>query len=67
MLKKGDSNQQLVYYQVRHHESRILKLQNGVHLRAYIGWHRDVHHSRNRDTTCGKMEKEGRYGYRQSP
>lgn len=26
MLKKGDSNQQLVYYQVRGRESRILKM-----------------------------------------
>ena len=63
MLKKGDSNQQLVYYQVRH-ESRILKMWL---IYGSIGRHWDIHNPGNRDTTYGKMEKEGRYGDRQSP
>jgi hypothetical protein len=67
MLKKGDRNQQLVYYQVRRHESRILGLQHATNPRGSIGRYRDIYHSGNRDTTYGKMEKEGRYGHRQSP
>ena len=35
--------------------------------RGFIGRHRDIYHSRNRDATCGKMEKDCRYGHRESP
>ena len=66
MLKKDDKNQQLVYYQVRHYDPRFW---NGIvtHLHGSIGWHRDVYRSRHRNTTYGKMEKDPRYGHRQSP
>jgi hypothetical protein len=65
MLKKDDKSQQLVYYQVRGHEPSLLE--HVTDRRGPIGWHRDIYYSRNRYTSCGKMEKDRRYGYRDLP
>ena len=66
MLRKDDKNQQLVYYQVRHYDSRFWD-NIMSHLHCSVGWHRDIYRSRYRNTTCGKMEKDRRYGHRQPP
>ena len=44
MLRKDDKSKQLVYYQVRHYNSRFW---NSIvtHLHGYIGWHWDVYRS----------------------
>jgi hypothetical protein len=56
MLKKDDKSQQVVYYQVC--RSGLFVLGGDSSNGNILGWHRDIHDSRDRDAVLVRLAKE---------